>query len=311
MKDILKGEKAGQTMYILDTSTLKGIGKDKLASIVKNYDIAISPITVYELLRHLDENGQNKSFAQQKGNVLKCLITRLLHDPYAHHAISVGAEAITNKTHFEEPRMIKQLLSKLKDASSLKNFYTSEIIFPEGSRRKCSQLAERIRIIFEDEKQKYLEYLSKLKDIILKDFPQCPITGLSNSQLAEVIKKVLRTMISDYKSENQISKKFLEMKVFSSMSLHFGYQATRTADYIKIAKQSGCSFNPNLNDFEDGLILIHLEVFRKDALVTNDNGTITAIKKCLEAIQEILHGELSIECRVLSGEQFLRETFLN
>lgn len=295
-------------MYVLDTSALKEIGKAKLVEAQKSHDLAISPLTFYELLCHLDEIEEKMTFDRQKGLVMKCQLPRILHDPFAFHAIAVGAEHITNESRFEEPSIIEQLLRALDGSSTLDDFYASSIAYPDGQKGRCRDVSARVRKVLDDEEKKYVEHLHQLKDEILREFPECPTNGLLPRDLADVLAASIKKMVSDYQVKDGINDEYLATKVTSSMYMHLGYKAARVAQYLKSAHESGAEFNPDPNDCEDSYICMYLELFNRDVLVTGDKGTLNALKETKAAFRSFFNESLEIESRVVSSQEFLEET---
>jgi hypothetical protein len=174
-------------VILLDTSALRAISAEKLISIKNKASLYISPITFYELLCHIDE-GEN--YNRQKGNVVKCKIINILHDPFAAHAMSVGADKIVNPTRFEDPYIIKQLIDYLETSDSLQNFYSKSITFPDGTISICLDIAKNIRKILEKEEQKYLLNLDVVRTEIIKRFPESKNMNISPIEMSDMIKSV-------------------------------------------------------------------------------------------------------------------------
>lgn len=296
-------------MYILDTSALKGIGRAKLEAAKTTHDLAISPLTFYELLCHLDEIDEEMTFARQKGLVMKCQLPRILHDPFAYHAIAVGATHVANTSRFEDPTIIAQLLAQLGNAESLEAFYETTVTYPDGQIGRCRDVSDRVRQVLEDEEQKYVEHLDAIKQELETSFPDCASAGITPQQMADYIAASLKTMVASYKNEDGITDECLATKVTSSMYMHLGYKASRTAHYMKAAHNSGSTFTPDPNDCEDSYITMCLELFKRDVLVTGDTGTLSALRDTKEAFRLFFkdQDQLQIESRVLSKEEFLDE----
>jgi len=294
-------------MYILDTSALKGIGKSRLEVAKQNHDLAISPLTFYELLCHLDETHGGKTFERQRGYVMKCTIPRILHDPFAYHAIAVGAEHVTNESRFEEPNTISQLLMNLGNASDLNAFYSSTVKFSNGDVGRCRDIADNVRRVLKAEEDRYTAQLILISTEVQGEFSDCATVGLSPQQLASLIAASLKKMIADYRTKDGIIDDYLATKVTSSMYMHLGYQVARVVEYLQNAREGGTTFNPDPNDCEDSYITMYLELFNRDALVTGDTGTLNALKATKDAFLSVFDGSLQIESRVLSNEDFVAE----
>ncbi|ODS34381.1 MAG: hypothetical protein SCARUB_00512 [Candidatus Scalindua rubra] len=296
-------------MYILDTCALQSIKRSTLELIRENVDIAISPLTFYELLCHLDETKKGKNFDRQKGNVLKCKIPRILHDPFASYTITVGAEKDTNPSRFEEPVVIEQFLEKLEKAKNLDGFFNDTIAFPDGAKGFCNDVAQRASQVLEREELRYLEILYSLKDMLKYEaknkYSEDSYNNISPIRFESLISKFVSHLTTAHSVGDGILDKDLLSKVNSSMYLFFGYITARVIKYIKEDVSGNIGFKPDKNDCEDAFITLHLQLLREDTLVTNDGGT----KKTLEWIIKTLR-ENQKECkvRVINSKNFISET---
>ena len=296
-------------MYILDTSVLRSTPTVLLRSAAARFDIAISPMTAYEIICHLDEENNKKNFNGQRSLLLKCGLPRLLIDPFAQHAIAVGAGHVLNRTRLEDPAIIQQLIGNLKESDTLSDFYSTEVQYSDGSVATCREVANRARTVLEGEERNYVAHLRQLAHLISADYPDVATSGLTDQQLGEVIAVSLRQMIKGYRDEDGITAELLATNVVSSMYFHLGYKAHRTAHYLQSAGP-----NANLdaipfaqNDCEDSYIAIHLELFRKDALVTSDKGTLEAFAKVQAAFRSYFPEGLSVEARTIDADTFKNE----
>jgi len=291
-------------MYILDTSAVRGISRVKLEAAKKSLDPAISPLTFYELLCHLDEVDGDKTFARQKGHVMKCQIPRILHDPFAYHVITVGAVHVANPSRFEDPGIITQLMEKLGEAKSLDEFYSATVSYSDGTNAKCRDVVARVRKVLDAEEKKYIKHLGAIRSELLAIYSNCASTGITPQELGEYLAASLKTMIAGYRDKDGISDDCLEIKVVSSMYMHLGYDAVRTAKYLQVAHTQGCTFKPDPNDCEDSYIAIYLELFNRDVLVTEDLGSRNALNVTKEAFRLFFKGAFQIESQVISNKEF-------
>lgn len=286
-------------MYILDTSALKGISAEKLRKAKETHDIAISPISFYELFSHLDE----EDFPRQKGNVMKSQIPRLLHDPFAHLAIAEGIENELNPTRTEDISLVPQVLNNLANASTLEAFYSSFVTYPDGQSASCRDVAGRTRQALDEEEDGYINLLLKIKDNMLAAFPDCDEQGLSPQQLAKVIPQ----LIPDCKTQDGGIDMDRLSKKTTSRYIQLGYMVSRIAGYIRTAKNSGTKFTPDRNDCEDNYICMYLNLSDSTILVTGDKRTLAALKATKDSIQSCIQGNPEIKSCVISQEDFIKE----
>jgi hypothetical protein len=290
-------------MILLDTSALRAISSDKLIAMEGKVILSISPITFYELLCHLDE-GVN--YDRQKGNIIKCRFANILHDPFAAQAMSVGADELVNPTRFEDPYMIKQLIDILMSTGSLQEFYGESVTFPDGNKSTCSDVAKNIRKILEDEENKYLQNLDIIRSEMTKKFPESRNMNISPEEMSNMLKSGINHLEKSY-ADKGIKDTDLLYNVACSLYIFFGYKIARTIKYIETGIADGSGFNPDRNDCEDAYIAIHLNLFRNDIFVTNDKGTIEAIKYTISSFIEMTRKRVEIGIRVIDVDDFSRE----
>lgn len=286
-------------MFILDTSAIRSISRDKLQSISKNHKVTISPITFYELLCHLDETKNEMTFKRQKGNVLKCQIPEILMDPFALHAVSVRAEKCVNPSRFEEPYIIKQVLEKLEEADNLSKFYSETVVFKDGSTGFCKDIAMKDRKHLEKEETQYLNLLNIIKSDFIEKYPELFSIDMPPEGFEILAKKCINHLKDTYCKEDGIPDNDLLSKVYDSIYIYYSYAIANVLKNIK----NGDLFQKN--DFEDGYITLHLNLSDNDALVTNDKETIGAFEKTIAALKSI---KKDTKVRVINVPDFLSET---
>jgi hypothetical protein len=290
-------------MILLDTSALRAISYERLITIAKKAKVSISPITFYELLCHLDESAD---YNRQKGNIVKCRVANILHDPFAAHAMSVGAGKLVNPTRFEDPHMINQLIDKLMSTDSLQRFYGESVTFPDGQRATCLDVAKNIRKILKDEEQKYLQNLDAIRSEITKKVPESKNMNILPEEMSNIIKSGIKHLEKSY-ADKGIKDFDLLYNIACSLYIFLGYKIARVIRYIELGIASGGGFNPDKNDCEDAYIAIHLNLFRNDIFVTNDKDTIEAINHTVNSFIEMTKNRVEIGIRVLDVDHFFKE----
>ncbi|MFN0078218.1 MAG: hypothetical protein ACKVY0_17330 [Prosthecobacter sp.] len=290
-------------MYILDTSAIRGIRGQVLSDLPSGIGIAISPLTFYELLCHLDEQDRDGNFARQKGNLLKCMIPDILQDPFAAHANSVGVEDLANPTRFGEPDVIRQTLKNLASCDSLKNFYETDVVTSEGERRNPHDMTARAVRVLADEEAKYVKMIKKICAELKTEFQQLPAKVLSQADIAWRIGKSAHSLFKSYEADIGQPDENLMLKVICSVYNYMGYINCRALGYIA----NGTESNVDTNDCEDACISLHLDILRGDTLVTNDTGTIKALNTTIESFRSIAAPGIVPRTRVIDSTTFMSE----
>jgi hypothetical protein len=153
----------------LDTSVIRSVSTANLRRASEVADLYVSPITVYELLCHVDEVANGGSdFELFRRTLLKCRLATVLPDPYAAHATAIGAERLAAQ-RFGEEQLCAALLNELSLASSLEEFYSRHVTYPTGENAALRDCAARVRATLADEERRYVAHLHDLKKKVLSD----------------------------------------------------------------------------------------------------------------------------------------------
>ncbi len=259
--------------YILDTEAIRSIGGDKLrAAVAKHARLFVSPISVYEILCHLDE-GNFKMF---RSILLKCKIPQMLPDPWAHHATYVGAELKTNPTHFDEAQICEGLLLVLEKANSLAEFYGQHLKLSDGSQPSLKDCAAHARQVLGAAENDYLKNVKNVMDELLKLDSKESIIHRTEIDHARDVFSALTELRKDYLGGN-VPPDRLAVAVTNSMFVHYGYRFSRVYECIRSQAK------PNGNDTEDSLLCIYVNVLEPTILVTTDDGTVEAVRKSVQS----------------------------
>ena len=136
-------------MDILDTSAIRSISKDKIKALAGIRPLAVSPISVWELLCHLDETEKSENaditYRRRQGQIGKIAGLQILHDPFAQHAITVGARAVTNSTRFEDGEGAAEVVKLVTISPTLEALYTQTCRLGNGARFSLRGLSANAR----------------------------------------------------------------------------------------------------------------------------------------------------------------------
>lgn len=284
-----------QYTYIFDTSALKSAKSDKIKEISKRERIALSPISIYELVCHLDETkNEEDTFARQKGNLIKSKSFEILHEPFANCATTIGISGVVNPTRFEEPPVLTQLIEQLEKSKTLEEFHTKEVTFPNEDIGRIRDVAANARKTFGEENNRYIKHINTLHQIIEK------IGGYGNIDAKAFVKICESGAASFFDNVD----KLLAAKVFASTYAYMGYKLARLLKYQ--------GNNIPKNDTEDSFICLHLNLIEPIALVTNDSGTIDALEVAFKAYREAggNEGDSYLLARVIRLKDFFKEVLI-
>jgi hypothetical protein len=296
-------------MDILDTSAIRSISKDKIKALASVRPLAVSPISVWELLCHLDETVENedanKTYRRRQGQLAKIAGLRVLDDPFAQHAITVGAQAVTNPTRFEDAEGAAKLVKMAVSAPTLEAFYAQTCRFREGKQGSLRGLAANARRVLAEEEKKFSDQLRKMWQRVDQRSCATRAEKLSDEEFWKWMQVMLTDLHNSYQQDG-ISEAQLMEKVVRSKYLYYGYVFARMCKYVS---DQGSDFSPALNDAEDGFICMHLDLLGDDILVTGDSGTIGALSRVFDICEKYGSPEIKPSCRVMTAIDYV-EAFL-
>jgi hypothetical protein len=257
--------------YILDTQAIRSLGAAKLREAQAKARLFVSPLTVYEILCHLDETGDFHKFRQ---TILKCSIPTMLPDPWAHHALTVGAPHKANPTHFEEERVCRELLAALSASATLDDFFACRIRFSDGVERTFRESPAHARSVLAKEEADYVAHCIKLREKLLEGETKQQVASTDDAGLAADAFESVKELRKDY-LDSDIPPERLAVLVTNSMFVHYGYKLARIYEHIR--SQNALDGN----DAEDSLICVYVDVLEPTVLVTGDDGTYAAVTRSI------------------------------
>lgn len=303
--------------YVFDTSSIRAIRFADLSFAAQTTNLAISPITIFELLSHLDEEEKVKNFKSTtfdyfKVNLRKCQIPRLLDDPWAEQANDVGAKNVVNPSRFEDSVVLPQLISKLESSQTLEDFYRRRVTFPNGDVGDIIGLPVRVRDLLNEEETKYRIHVTKLCQTMLDNFSFNDIQRFTPADFVRIVAHAVNGLARRYEETlNKTDQIDITGPVFSVYYPYFGYGAARAIEYLSNANGVISRLNIDPNDMEDSAICAHLRLTEKRILVTDDGGTRDALKDSLQnlhSVSETLNQPVVALTEVINTDEFKRRT---
>src|SRR5689334_4109389 len=105
-------------MDILDTSILNGVKQSELKEIAQRRQLAVSAVSLWEILCHLDEENKKRNrkqnFDRAKFNILKAKGMKILGLPSLFQLVST-----VNPDVFMEPEVVMQMFDALENSHTL------------------------------------------------------------------------------------------------------------------------------------------------------------------------------------------------
>lgn len=261
-----------QRSYIFDTSAFRAIPEDSLEAASHNVHLVVSPFCFWELLTHLEDNGQ---FDRVKGNLMKLRHMSVLDDPWASVESDIVLPDDDVLKRPDDSGLIYAILAALHESHSVSQFYGKRARDGRDQLREIDGCVARAAQILKAEEQRFLEYVSNVMSFVRDG--RVSIATPADRHLAIIqIVDAWWIQLGQRVDGSELVRQRLEERtyVFSSYVLHLA------ADYVKRG-----STNVDRNDFEDGKFCQHLTLGAEMTAVTVD----VTLKRCLENTLAVLN----------------------
>ena len=299
--------------YLLDTSAVRAVGRTQLEQAAESHDLLLSPWSLWELASHLDEavgqSDASESFMRQRGQVLKCRLLTLLDEPFAEHADEVGARSVVNPTRFDDRHVANEFLTALGGAQRADDFFSSTIEYPDGTPARLTDVAANIRRELQVEETRYVAHIRQIGRLLEEHVGVDRLRGeTADDDLVESVLAPCRNLAAGCAGEG-IDDPMLFGNVVASAFLHLAYKHQR-AKMSLVAAGTADAMSVDANDFEDGAITFHVNLFGNRTLVTGDEGTRGALVSSIDALKRSVKSKglsLPIAARVIGTAEFTAE----
>ncbi|ABE31169.1 hypothetical protein DR64_3954 [Paraburkholderia xenovorans LB400] len=279
-------------MYILDTSAIQGIARAKLELVAAKADISVSTFSVLELGSHLHEEAR---YLRARGNFLKCAIPSMLEDPFVLLSQRTGTQA--NPSRREDQIVLDQLLEAVRQSNTLAELDQKTVTFPDGAVASCKGVGARIASGLANEEAEFVSHIQSLATVIQLDPELNGQHTLLPENLAACLISVIRHLNPGFNGD-------IQSPAFLATVPYAGYLIHRLYKYANARPINEVTLNVDTNDCEDAYIASCLDICRGDTLVTNDTGTIEALRNTISALNTVLQAPIG-SSHVMSNEEFL------
>ncbi|MFP4028472.1 MAG: hypothetical protein ACLFWL_11835 [Candidatus Brocadiia bacterium] len=263
--------------FLLDTSAFRAISRKNLVNWSERCRISISPVTFYELIRHLDEGGECH-FRRYRGQVLKCRQVKILEDPFLETAESPGMQWDFNPSRRDDRKIIVRLIDQLKDADTLDDFYSRSIKTPSWGIMDLRHLCERMRANIKRDERGYSIMFQRIARLLQKKYP---VKVLRGYKTIDIVKEVMFSSASKSAEKHAPDSN----AVVDAVHCFRGYVCARAKDCLTAAG-SVTEMKLPKNDMRDGWICVHLKMDTDRTLVTSDKKMREAVRIALRAYAE-------------------------
>ena len=278
-------------MYILDTCAIRGISRKKLESAIQNgIDIAICPITGFELASHLIKATKD-GYSRALSNFLKCRVPRLLDDSAVLWADRAGVPQSVNQSRREDRDLLAQMIEIVSETESLDDLHAKHPRYPDGVLCSLVNCGEMFGEILQGEERQHVDRMTSLLGTATFFRSLNGSYAITRRVLMENLEGAGRgipanTSISRHKA----------IRNASVQAPYVGYMLYRLYE----AKNMGRMIDGN--DYEDALICLAIDWAARDILVTGDKGTIEALRHTAALLER--------EDCVISTDEFIRRECL-
>ncbi|MFL5348566.1 MAG: hypothetical protein ACJ8AT_27540 [Hyalangium sp.] len=272
--------------YILDTSAIRGMRWEDLAQAAERARITVSPLSVYEILCHIDEpvrgaNSTDESFKLRKNHLLRCRLLEIRDDPFLEHAKVVGVDELAHPSRSEDRTLIPKMWPILEKASSAADFMSQTLRDDLNIERELKDVGNRAREVLAEAEKEYESEVESVRRELLSSLSFTEAVKLSGLNFVRYVSDKAKALSKSYQRDG--AKVTHEQMVYSTI-FYNGYLVARAQRYMhisgrRVAEKGPLKIDPN--DMEDNSILLHLDMLTPVTLVTEDTGTLDACDKVL------------------------------
>lgn len=239
--------------YLLDACVMRGSKWSLLAQAVAAGELlAVSPVTFWELISHLDEGG-HYGYLKARGWFLRAKGFALLEHPHVEYMDSIGAGAIVPADGLLERDCAGALVSSLAQAATLEELYQGAFHDKTGELRTLNGCAAAARAELQKLRSKHVARMSGIKDALRG----APAAALTEEGLADWLEReVARMRIEEERAGHSVSPQ----RMFALVALHLGHALA-----LSVSPAS-----PKGNDYQDSRLLLHIHLDGARVLVTED-----------------------------------------
>lgn len=281
-------------MYILDTSAIRGISSASLKQAATKFPIAVSTLTVLELASHLNDSSSDEAYLRARGNLLKCQIPQMLDDPF--WILSQRIQSSAAPTRREDKAVLRQLITAAEQSQTLAELDSRKLSYPDGTTALCRDIGKSIEELLKEEEGSFVSHIKSLPAHAKLDPSQ-------NGKHCLDAASFLGQLIAATQSLMASNDPNLQARTFLATAPYFGYLIHRTYQYANRLPPGKEVLTVDPNDCEDAYISLNLDLHGEDILVTNDGGTLAALRGTFELLNQALSLSISSK-RVISNTEF-------
>lgn len=280
------------TVYILDTSVIRGTGYKSLEK-VKHFKLFASVYSFYEIAEHL--SSCKGSFSSIRKMLGKFEFIKFLDNPYYTLSKDFFLCSDLGRGHAEERVEVQLLLEEILTSNTMEEFNKKELSFSDGVRRSCTNSVKRLVRVSDSSQSEFLkDSLTHIDRDSLKAYSindEATLDGMIRHIRSESLKLLTDFELGDGDKKNEM---------FNRLALREGVLYKKILDSFKKYKE----VKLDRNDFQDITILLSINLQEKVVFVSNDKST-------RDSFEYVLSGLRSKSIPVAESKVMDLETFKN
>ena len=268
------------TPILLETSAFRSLSVKELEQYNHKSLVMISPYTFWELLCHLED----EDWPFYKKLLCKCSKIIILDDPRAIIETELKYNVKRLNHRLPDNHLIPEVIQHLEKSSCLNDFYNNDFTDSNGNKRTIEECSKKVQNILDKEAKKYSNFVEDIHRYLASEGQDLD----SDNYCHTIIMELLEGAIINAK-DNSNNLENIRKLITDRYYLYFAYIFERTKQLLLNGR-----IEPERNDYEDGLICLHLYLDKSIKFVTKDKGLSRSLINSLERLNRI--GLISNNC---------------
>ena len=267
--------------FLFDTNAVCGVGRPVLESArAAGHTLLLSPVSFWELVCHLNDADPLKAGAARR-NALKADLFNGLDDPLAEIAADVGYSEAANPSRFVDRHVVPTLVAVLKTSASYQAFCRQPTAGADAD-ATIGDLAADMEALLQRKEQQFVNAMRQRCVRFVQEYGRSVAMHLAGEEFCREAVGLAHGFREHFQSCGR-AVPFAD--IANRTILGAGYAVARACEYIQNVP-AGAPFAIDGNDFEDYFICLHLGALSGRTIVTDDRGTIRAIRCVVSTLQE-------------------------
>jgi hypothetical protein len=277
------------TAYLLDTSVFRFLPRQILEALhLKGYNLYASPFVFWELLTHLHEEG---GFVGYKARMMKFRFVDILDDPRALIESSVITNDTSAQQRVPDTELIEATLAALEASNSLESFYATLIEDSKGRTRQVADCAARSKEVLAGEEQRFVAFLQSILEVLASG----RVAYKTDSERHQAVLDLLEGQ-GIYLRRRGAGVADLRDWIIDNAYIHWACVFRLALKYF-----AARDAKPDMNDYEDARICLHLRLSGPFCLVTEDRTLRSVLQQIIDFLGTLNDSHFRCSLQVIDG----------